>query len=423
VTDLRLDFAAVSDVGRVRKDNQDSGYAGPWFLAICDGVGGAVRGDLASSTAIGQLRRLDDRPVDLGDDDLLGLVGGALIRAHDSIADLVRHDASLNGTSTTATVALFDGHQLAMGHIGDSRAYLFRDGGAHQLTHDHTFVQTLLDEGRISADEARVHPHRNLILKALDGSRDVEPDLFLVDLQPGDRIMLCSDGVNAGLEDGRIADVLATGSPDFAATEMVRAALEGGSTDNITCLVADVVPADASPAEEPLLVGAAAEELRRRMPFGAKQLFRGHRMGDTGELEPIREDLPELPEGAEGAIANDLPDDEALRYALRPPQGYLWARRSLFAALVVGLLWIAGAAAYHWSQQQYYVGEVDGKVVIYRGVSTDLLGWHLSSPFETTDLDVTAIPEAFQPQVRDGVHQDSLADAESLVRGWGANAS
>lgn len=422
MSDLRLDFAAVSDVGRVRKDNQDSGYAGPWLLAICDGVGGAVRGDLASSTAVAQLRRLDDPPPEgHSDDDLLGLVGGALIRAHDAIADLVRHDPSLNGTSTTATVALFDGTRLAMGHVGDSRAYLFRQGAAHQLTHDHTFVQTLVDEGRISEAESRTHPHRNLILKALDGARDVEPDLFMVDVEPGDRLMLCSDGVNAGLEDGRIADILGTGSPDFAATEMVRAALEGGSTDNVTCLVADVVPDDGVPhIEEPLIVGAAAE-LRRWLPFGAKQLFRGHRMGDTGELEPIREEIAaDLPEGA---IQADRLDDEQLRYALRPPQGYLWARRALLLALIVGLLWIAGAAAWHWSQEQYYIGEEDGKVAIYRGVSTDLLGLHLSSTYERTNVDVSTIPEAYQAQVRDGVHQDSLADAEAVVRGWRASRS
>src|SRR6476469_1725925 len=120
---LRLRFAAVSDVGRVRKDNQDSGYAGPWVLAVCDGVGGAARGDVASATAISQPRKLDEPP----SADLLGQVAGALHRAHDRIAELVDEDPALNGTSTTATVALFDGERLGMGHVGDSRAYLLRD--------------------------------------------------------------------------------------------------------------------------------------------------------------------------------------------------------------------------------------------------------------------------------------------------------
>ncbi len=178
---FRLQYAAISDVGRVRKDNQDSGYAGPWLLTVCDGVGGAARGDLASSTAIGQLRRLDVAPEDDHDEKhRLELVDGALHRASDKIGDLVDEEPSLSGTSTTATVALFDGERLAMGHVGDSRAYLYRSGQISQLTSDHTFVQSLIDDGRISEEDARTHPHRNLILKALDGVHEVDPDLFTV---------------------------------------------------------------------------------------------------------------------------------------------------------------------------------------------------------------------------------------------------
>ena len=167
---LRLQYAAISDVGRVRKDNQDSGYAGPWLLTVCDGVGGAARGDLASSTAIGQLRLLDQPPGESDDEQArLGLVDSALHRASARIGALVDEEPSLSGTSTTATLALFDGARLAMGHVGDSRAYLFRDHEISQLTSDHTFVQSLIDEGRITEEDARTHPHRNLILKALDG--------------------------------------------------------------------------------------------------------------------------------------------------------------------------------------------------------------------------------------------------------------
>src|SRR4051794_19612945 len=265
---MRLDFAAISDVGRVRKDNQDSGYVGPHLIAVCDGVGGAARGDIASSTAIAQLRKLDEVPPtpETGESDLLGLVSTALNRAHDRITELVDKNPSLNGTSTTATIALFDGdHRIGMGHVGDSRAYLFRDGEISQLTHDHTFVQTLIDEGRITEDEARVHPHKNLILRAVDGIHDLEPDLFVIDLKLGDRLLLCSDGASGVLPAGRLADIMSSGSPDYAAVELVRASLEAGSSDNVTCLVAEVV--DGSPADvaaTPLLVGAAADMRARR---------------------------------------------------------------------------------------------------------------------------------------------------------------
>ena len=192
---MRLDFSAISDVGRVRKDNQDSGYVSPHVVAVCDGVGGAARGDIASSTAIAQLRKLEEAPPgpDTSDSDLLGLVSNSLHRAHDRIAELVDQNPALDGTSTTATIALFDGRRVCMGHVGDSRAYLFRDGELSQITKDHTFVQTLLDEGRITEADARVHPHKNLILRAIDGIHDLDPDLFIVELRVGDRLLLCSD--------------------------------------------------------------------------------------------------------------------------------------------------------------------------------------------------------------------------------------
>ena len=206
----KLDFSAISDVGRVRKDNQDSGYVGPHLIAVCDGVGGAARGDIASSTAIAQLRKLEEHPPgpDATDTDLLGLVSNALHRAHDRIAELVDDNPALDGTSTTATIALFEGHRIAMGHVGDSRAYLFRDGEIRQITTDHTFVQTLIDEGRITEEEARVHPHRNLILRAIDGNHDLDPDLFVLPVQLGDRLLLCSDGASGVLDAGRLADIL-----------------------------------------------------------------------------------------------------------------------------------------------------------------------------------------------------------------------
>jgi PPM family protein phosphatase len=231
---LRLQFAAISDVGRVRKDNQDSGYAGPWLLTVCDGVGGAARGDIASSTAVQQLRRLDAPP----SDDLLGQVAGALHRAHDRIGELVDEDPALNGTSTTATVALFDGTRLGIGHVGDSRAYLYRDGELSQLTHDHTFVQSLIDEGRITTDDARVHPHRNLILKALDGVHEAEPDLFELEVAAGDRLLLCSDGLSKTLPEELLAELL-SGDDETAAERLVTAALMAKVTDNVTAVTID----------------------------------------------------------------------------------------------------------------------------------------------------------------------------------------
>ncbi|WP_244930711.1 protein phosphatase 2C domain-containing protein [Nocardioides sp. W7] len=412
---LRLQYAALSDVGRVRRDNQDSGYAGPWLLTVCDGVGGAARGDVASSTAVQQLRKLDEQP----GEDLLGAVAGALHRAHDRIAELVDEDPALNGTSTTATVALFDGARIGLGHVGDSRAYLLRDGELSQLTTDHTFVQSLIDEGRITEAESRVHPHRNIILKALDGVREAEPDLFVLELVAGDRLLLCSDGASGVLDDPRLAAILGSGTPDFAAVELVRASLEAGSSDNVTCIVADVLESDGTPATDgegqalqPQLVGAAAE-LRRRPTRGPRggTLFRGNRSGDTGELDPV----PGLPDDLDYGIPADPVDPEEIRYAPRPPARFQWLSRLLLTLALVGLLWIAVAAAWSWTQQQYYVAQDGNEVVIFRGVNADLPGISLSEPYETTNVDIDRLPDTYQQQLDEGMGNGSLDDARKIV--------
>jgi serine/threonine protein phosphatase PrpC len=412
---VKLDYSAISDVGRVRKDNQDSGYAGAHLLAVCDGVGGAARGDIASSTAIQQLRGLDAEPAVQSEDadELLGLVSQALHRAHDKIADLVDEDPALNGTSTTATLALFDGHRVGMGHVGDSRAYLFRAGEISQLTSDHTFVQALIDEGRITEEESRVHPHRNLILKAVDGTHDLEPDLFVLELVEGDRLFLCSDGASGVLDDGRLADILSSGSPDYAATELVRASLEAGSSDNVTCIVADVRPDESEVTHPgPLVVGAAADPRRR----GRTSLFRGHRAGDTGELEPIAaEILDEVP----FALRSDA-DPELVRYAPRPPRRYTWLSRVLAVLVVLGLVWCGLAVAWSWTQGQYYVGEDDGVVVIYRGLDASLPGFELSEPYERSNVELERLSDFDARQVSDGIDAGSLDEARTTVENLAA---
>ena len=417
---FRLRYAAISDVGRVRKDNQDSGYAGPWMLAVCDGVGGAARGDLASSTAIGQLRKLDAKPSSTSSEDMRGYVAGALHRANDRIAELVDADPLLSGTSTTATMALFDGRKLIFGHVGDSRAYLFRGEAIRQLTKDHTFVQTLIDEGRITEEDARTHPNRNLILKAVDGVHDIDADLFDLELETGDRVLLCSDGASGVLDDGRLADILSMGTPDYAAVELVRASLDAGTTDNVTCLVADVVAEEEVPDDQPTMLVGAAADLKKRIVPPMPHLFRGHRSGDTGELEPVRADIPD---SVPFAIESDPVDPEHARYAPRPPRRFLFARRVLVGVAVLGVVWMAGAAAYSWSQQQFYVGNDNGTVTIYRGLNADLPGVSLSRPYETTNVSLDRLSPYDASTVREGIDADSLDDARTTVARLADNQS
>jgi serine/threonine protein phosphatase PrpC len=406
---LRLRYTALSDVGRVRKDNQDSGYAGPHFLAIADGVGGSARGDVASSTAITELRTLDVPP---GNDPLADLAEG-IDRAHKRIRELVEQHPELDGTSTTVTAAIFDGSRIAVGHVGDSRGYLLRDGEISQLTKDHTFVQSLIDEGRITEEESRVHPHRNLILRAVDGVHETDPDLFLVDLVPGDRIMLCSDGASGVLDDAALAGILRSGTVEASAVELVREALDAGSSDNVTVVVADVVDTDAEDPEEtqavligPVVVGAAAE---RRKGLGSR---RQRKRADTGELEAV----PATAGDESGRRSGDAVDPEALRYAPRPPRRFTWLRRGAVLAVIAVLLWLGGSSAYAWTQKQYYVAPSSDHVAIYRGVEAELPILKLHRVFETSDVQVDDLPDFFKGQVSDGMSATNLDDARAIVQ-------
>ena len=232
-----LDYAALSDRGLVRQNNEDSGYAGPRLLAIADGMGGHAAGEVASQLMIASLSKLDaDQP----GDDLLDALAMSCAEGNASIAAEIEANPKTEGMGTTLTSLLFDGGRVGLCHVGDSRGYLLRDGELTQITRDDTYVQSLVDEGQLSEDEAHVHPQRSLILKALTG-RPVEPTLKYREVREGDRYLLCSDGLSDPVSADTIAEALAEGSPSDAASRLVDLALRSGGPDNITVIIADVV--------------------------------------------------------------------------------------------------------------------------------------------------------------------------------------
>src|SRR5262245_11237678 len=349
---LALRYAATSDVGRGRKNDQDSGFASEHLLVVADGMGGAAAGDIASAETVQVMRRLHGAHPD----DMLGALAGAVQRANDRLGEIVEEDPSVEGMGTTVTAIMLDGGTTSMGlaHIGDSRAYLLRDGKLTQLTQDHTFVQGLVDEGRITEMEARSHPHRSLLLRALDGRHDAEPDLSTFEVQPGDRFLICSDGLCGYVEDDAIERGLETGAPDEAALGLLQMALDAGGPDNITTVVGDVIDAAAAAhgdAAGPMVVGAAAERAR-------------HRRTDETATQPA---LADTDTGGGGAA-----DPEELRYAPRAPRRFRWLRRLLLLVVILALLGLAGRAAYSWTQKQYYVADNAGNVAIFRGIRADV---------------------------------------------------
>src|SRR3954453_17473407 len=252
---LGMRFGARSDVGLLRSGNEDSMYAGPRLLAVADGMGGHAAGEVASRVAIETVCTLDD---DLPGSDLITAMRDTVESANGYLRDMVAADSALEGMGTTLTALLAAGQRLGLVHVGDSRAYLLRDDELHQITHDHTLVQSLVDEGRITAEEATTHPQRSWITRALDGRGDIELDLSVREAHAGDRYLLCSDGLSGVVSEETMFEALRVSEPQGACDRLVALALRAGGPDNIPCIVADIV--DAAADNSPIVGGAAADD-------------------------------------------------------------------------------------------------------------------------------------------------------------------
>ncbi len=249
---LQFRFAAHSETGRVRTNNEDAGFAGPYLLCVADGVGGAEAGEVASATTT---YVVSARALAHPGHEPARLLGAAAREAHAQLAAGIAADPRRTGMATTLTAVLTDGIHTALAHVGDSRAYLLRDGELSQLSHDQTLVQAMVDGGRLTPAEAAASPYRNVVLQAVDGEHVPDPDVILLDLRPGDRLLLCSDGISDVLSPAAIGRTLGLPGPSSAVDRLVLDALDGGSRDNVTAIVADVVDAPAIAANG-LVLGA-----------------------------------------------------------------------------------------------------------------------------------------------------------------------
>ncbi|MBC9716615.1 MerR family transcriptional regulator [Streptomyces sp. TRM66268-LWL] len=234
---LGIRYAALSDTGLVRESNQDTAYAGPRLLAVADGCG--VEGAPASAAAVDALKHLETDSITPG--DLLNVLEDVIEQAQQAVRDVAGSGSSPEDTGTTLTAMLWTGSQLGLVHIGDSRVYLLRDGDLRQITHDHTLVQSMVDEGRLTLEEAASHPQRSLLVRALGQGADTTPDMRLHDALPGDRYLLCSDGLSTVVPTEEIRRALSEiSTPEQAVRELITLANGSGGPDNVSCVVADV---------------------------------------------------------------------------------------------------------------------------------------------------------------------------------------
>jgi protein phosphatase len=385
---LVLRYSARSDRGLVRQSNQDSVYAGPRLLALADGMGGHAAGEVASKLVISALAPLDD---DKPGDDLIAELAAATAEANARITEHVAEQPDLEGMGTTLTAILFAGKRLGMVHVGDSRAYLLRDGGFSQITKDDTFVQSLIDEGRITAEQAQTHPQRSLLLRAMTG-HDLEPKLTIREARAGDRYLLCSDGLSGVVSDETLADTLRIADPRECANKLIDLALRGGGPDNITCIVADVVDID----------------------FGEDAPIVGGAVGDGSDT-----DHPPPDSAAARASVTTLPRVAPQRVEPRvePARSRRPARAVVVLLVVVGVLLVGIAGLVRmWVMQQYYVAVENERVAIFQGVQGGVLGVPLHSRVELTDIKITDLQEDARSSVREGIQVgDGLSGAQRTV--------
>jgi len=390
---ISLSYAARSHIGLGTKSrNEDSAYAGPELLVLCDGMGGHAAGDVASSLIVGELVHLDGEGD--GADDMLDVLKDSITQANERLAEVSHESPDSSGMGTTCIAMLRSGSKLAVANIGDSRAYLRRAERVTQITRDHSFVQQLLDEGRINAAEALHHPQRSLVTRVLTGKPDDHPDLSVRELRTGDRLLLCSDGVTDYVAENTVADILRSrGSAGDIADQLIAISLRASTRDNITVIVADAVDSDGS--TNPQVVGAASQ---RRVPQPAEG-GASTPASRAAALSRHTHDEPEAPllaeEGSSGVLT--------------------WLRRALVTVAALAVVAAAGYGTYLWSQEQYFVGESDGNVAIFRGVSQDLGPWSLSEPTTVTDVPVGELPPFYQERVATTLSADDESDAESIV--------
>jgi PPM family protein phosphatase len=367
---MNVRVGARTDVGRVREGNEDSFMVHSPLFAVADGMGGHQGGEVASKLALETLGRLalqdsSDTAPDLAD---------AVREANRAVLEKASTDPGLHGMGTTLTAVVAGGNRVFLAHVGDSRAYLLRDGRMEQLTEDHTVVEGLVQEGRLTRQEAEIHPQRSILTRALGVDGDIEVDEGSQDVRPGDRLLLCSDGLTGMVPEAEIQRILSElEDPQRAADALVDAANDAGGQDNITAVVLDVVPEDETADTAPIAAPAAAPA-----EAGPEEAW------SAGQPAPRRR----------------------------------WGRRVALWVILPLVLIVAALAAVKllFIDRQWYVGVEGDRVAIFRGIPAEPLGIPLDSVVEQTDIPAADIARfADYRGVREGITAESREGAESIV--------
>jgi len=387
----RLVATGRSDVGKVREGNEDALLVRDSVYAVADGMGGHLAGEVASATALEPIEELDGR---IFQDNAAAVTAlrDAVVAANERVSQLAVDNPDYRGMGTTLTAALVEGRRLHVAHVGDSRAYLLRDGHFSQLTDDHTLVQHLVDEGQITREEAARHPQRSVITRAIGVSHDVDVDSMSLELQPGDQLLLCSDGLSGVVEDEDIARTLVeTDDPDDAVDALIHLANDAGGPDNITVLLLRYEDPDAEEAPRNRTISISS-----RVDAGERD-WAGE-MGRYASLSKGATVLEPDKDGDARSVGAILGKATAIVLAV-----------ALFAGVVFG-------GSQFLLSRSFFVGLDGEQVVIFEGINRELGPFELYRVTERSEVVIDDVQLWYRPQLEDGFPAADLGDARTLVR-------
>lgn len=400
---------AASDIGKHRASNQDSGYSGYQLFFVADGMGGHAGGDIASAIASQRIALTDAKYESI--EEAIDSLKKGILEANAMLASTVQEHPELEGMGTTFSGLYRHGNQIITAHIGDSRIYLARDGEVKQITADHTFVQKLVDMGRITPEEALSHPRRSVLMRVLgDVAGEPELDVAIFDTLPGDRWMLCSDGLSGVVPDAVMNGILNSKVPTEEAAELlVGEALEFGAPDNVTVVIADVVRSTVNADYDPSasFVGSAASEVVIEERRGGKILRLFSPKGLLELLQTPQDQTEYAPESEE--LLDKILSETRRKIRFK-------ALRIVLSWLVLaGILFGIGYAAYSYTQTRYYISDYEGQVTIYQGIRESLGPFKFSKPYLVSEIDVIDLSLFEQDLVERSISTESLDDAKRIL--------
>lgn len=402
--------AADSNIGKIRSSNQDSGYAGYQLFFVADGMGGHAGGDIASAITAQRMAQLDAEYASA--DDAGAAILASMLETNQLLTETVGSHTELAGMGTTFSSVLFVGSKAVVSHIGDSRVYLSRGGETVQVTHDHTFVQRLVEMGRITAEEALTHPRRNVLLRVIgDSNEPPQLDFQVLETQPGDRWMMCSDGLNGYVSDTIIGrNMQSEQTPAEVVEVLIGEALEAGAPDNVTCVVVDVVPEVLRSEIErtPKFVGSAANDVVIQESKGKSIVGLFNPKLLTEALTSDSLDRQFISESSEAFIKIQNETQRSLRFRK--------LRQLAMIVVIIGAVVLAGWGAYQYTQTKYYVSESGGHIAIYKGIREELAGFKFSQVYEETEVLVSELPDYQQQLVKNAIYATDLQDAYRILQ-------